>query len=131
MRKLEIMRTIYCVALIIVTVCNMVHIFFYSDDFTNSQFFGWFQLTLVLFYVLIYSFTVIYFLDMTNRMQNIFRKFRQVQGYYGEVFALVIMILICSHSFFYITYGIVVFRINTSDYICSDSMSKYIGFSYD
>ena len=67
---------------------------------------------------------------MIFNMQSLLRSFGYIKGYYGEV-------RLCATYFFfagfevywYIVYPVFIFKINTSEYTCSDGVRDFVSAS--
>ena len=89
--------------------------------------YGWLNLIFNSIYLLFSTCAHIYLLVAVFSMQILFRKFGHVKGYFAEVYVLTLYLAFWGYlGYWYVLKPLMVWRINTSDYICTLPMKKAI-----
>ena len=68
----------------------------------------------------------IYLIVAASQMQAIFREFGHVRGYAGEKFLLIVYFFFSAHLAKFIIKPIVIYKINTSNFACSENFKRLI-----
>lgn len=125
--RLRRIATMFLVISFLLKVLEYLGITQIKSRFSLTPEYGWINLIYNIFYLLFSTCAHIYLLVTVFSMQSLFRKFGHVKGYFAEVYVLTLYLAFWGYlGYWYLLKPFMVWRINTTDYICSEPMRKAI-----
>ena len=125
--RLKRIATIFLVISFALKVLEYLGISAIKSNYSLTPEYGWLNLIFNSFYLLFTTFAHFYLLVTVFGMQNVFRKFGHVKGYFAEVYVMTLYLAFYGYlAYWYVLKPLMVWRINTTDYICTPQMRKAI-----